>query len=363
MNTELATHTDNQGGGLLMMPNSMNEAIEFANVVAKCDLLPDHLKNKPGNCIRVISQAAQWGMDFFGVADCTSIIHGKVMYEGKLISAVINARGNLKSRLRYDFEGEGNKRVLTVSGTIKGEDEARTIKLTYDEACEVNKNGQMKKQPEQQMCYIGARIWARRHMPELMMGVYTPDEYDEDAQTDDDGIAGTPPKRPNVPKKNKGAAAAMSATKPEPKPAEKVEDPKPAEKVEEPKEAAKPEPKPVEKVEDKEPPAEEPKSAEKAEDKEPTATKAEPRTILEEGEVISGNFAIEEFADKSTKSGEPVRVLIIKGDEYHGMAFSKDMENKHTKRQGLVYLEIVGNQSPSGVKAIVEKAEEARVDF
>ena len=34
-------------------------------------------------------------------------------------------------------------------------------------------------QPDQQLAYHGSRVWARRHAPELMLGVYSPEEFDE----------------------------------------------------------------------------------------------------------------------------------------------------------------------------------------
>ena len=34
-------------------------------------------------------------------------------------------------------------------------------------------------QPDQQLMYHGTRVWARRHMPELMLGVWSPEEFDE----------------------------------------------------------------------------------------------------------------------------------------------------------------------------------------
>lgn len=162
-----------------MVPTTLQSCIEFSNIMAKGNLVPAHLKN-PADCLRVVMQAARWQLDPFAVADKTSIINGKIMHEGQLVMSVINARGNLSERLSYTYKGEGDARVVTVSGKIKGESEARTIDLTFALAKKINRNGQMGINPDQQASYIGARIWARRHMPELMMGVYTPDEIDPD---------------------------------------------------------------------------------------------------------------------------------------------------------------------------------------
>lgn len=169
-----------RNGELSLQLTTMSEVADFASQMAKANLLPAHLQNKPADCLRVVLQAAQWRMNPFAVADKTSVISGKLMYEGQLVAAVVNARGNLASRLRYDFTGSGISRELKVVGTIQGEKEPRDITLTYAQAVKINRNGNVAQgNTDQQMVYIGVRIWARRHMPELLLGVYTPDEMDD----------------------------------------------------------------------------------------------------------------------------------------------------------------------------------------
>lgn len=202
-----------------LAPSTMEQALAFANQMSQARLLPAHLQKSPADCLRVVLQAVRWQMDPFAVADKTSIIQNKLMYEGQLVSAVVNARGNLAKRLDYAYKGEGDARVLTVSGTVRGEAEARIIELPFALAKRINKNGQMQINPDQQAAYIGARIWARRHMPELMLGVYTPDEIDEDdAQNAEPKVASSdspPPDRP-APKARaaRGAAAAKEVIVP-----------------------------------------------------------------------------------------------------------------------------------------------------
>jgi hypothetical protein len=48
----------------------------------------------------VIQQAVRWQMDPFAVAQECSVIQGKLMHSGKLVAAVVNARGNLASAFR-----------------------------------------------------------------------------------------------------------------------------------------------------------------------------------------------------------------------------------------------------------------------
>ena len=162
-----------------MVPTTLQSCMEFANIMCKGGLIPAHLRNA-ADALRVVIQSSKWQLDPFAVADKTSVINGKLMYEGQLVMAVINSRGKMKERLSYDYKGEGDNRVLTVTGTVQGEDKPREIVLPFTLAKKINKNGQMGINPDQQAAYIGARLWARKHMPELMMGIYTPDEIDPD---------------------------------------------------------------------------------------------------------------------------------------------------------------------------------------
>src|SRR6185437_11744430 len=77
----------------------------IATVMAASNLIPDSLcmtgekDNKAllpqaqviANCFLVVNQAVRWGMDPFAVAQCVSVVHGKLCYEGKLIAAIIEA--------------------------------------------------------------------------------------------------------------------------------------------------------------------------------------------------------------------------------------------------------------------------------
>jgi hypothetical protein len=61
------------------------------------------------------------------------------------------------------------------------------------------------KQPDQQLVYAGTRVWARRHAPEVMLGVYAPEEFDQAAP-----FAGTTLDAEPEPAPVRAAAAAMA---------------------------------------------------------------------------------------------------------------------------------------------------------
>ncbi len=166
--------TTTTGAGLV--PQSMDQAVRLAEMMAQGRLVPNHLQKSPGDCLMVIEQAMRWGMSPFAVAQSTSVIQGKLMFEGKLVAAALHSSGALSTRLNYEYTGEGDKRAVRVSATLAGETEPRFVDVRLADA--KTTNGMWTKQPDQQLAYHGARVWARRYAPEVMLGVYAPEEME-----------------------------------------------------------------------------------------------------------------------------------------------------------------------------------------
>lgn len=167
-------------GGLV--PSNLADAMKFAEIMCKGRLVPQHLQESIADCLMVVEQAARWRLSPFAVAQCTSVIQGKLMFEGKLVAAVVNARGELVEKLQYRFSGEGERLICFPWARLKGEDKPREIPEGVELVKVRTNNDMWRKQPHQQLTYAAARIWARRHMPELMLGVYTPEEDIEPAE-------------------------------------------------------------------------------------------------------------------------------------------------------------------------------------
>lgn len=160
-----------------LVPRNIGEALELANVMSAANLIPEHLRGKPGDCLLIVMQAQRWGMDAVSVAQCTSVVKGKLCYEGKLVAAALYAMGAIDGRLSYQFAGKGDDRTVTVTGRPRG--------TSQDQSVEGNvgnwktDNGNWKKSPDDMLVYRGTRQWARRYAPEALLGVYTPDELED----------------------------------------------------------------------------------------------------------------------------------------------------------------------------------------
>ena len=147
-----------------------------AKLMSSASLAPAHLRGegKLGDCFLVAAQAFRWRMDPFSVAQHTYVLSGKLGYEGKLIAAVVNSSGKLQGSLDYRYSGSGDQRSVTVSGKLLGDAEPREIVGTVGGW--KTSNEQWKKNPDQMLAYRGAREWARRYMPEAVLGIQAEDD-------------------------------------------------------------------------------------------------------------------------------------------------------------------------------------------
>lgn len=166
------------GGSMALglMPANLREAMDLATMMSKGKLVPEALRNSPADCLLVIEQAMRWSMSPFAVAQEVSVISGKLMHSGKIVAAAVQSSGLLQRRLQYEYSGEGDTREVRVIGTLRGETEPRDVTVKIKDVR--TSNQQWTKQPDQQLAYSGSRVWGRRHTPEVMLGVWTPEEFD-----------------------------------------------------------------------------------------------------------------------------------------------------------------------------------------
>ena len=154
------------------------------------------------NCFKVVNQAVRWNMDPFALIDCASIIKGRLCWEGKVIAAVLESVAGIE--LDYTYEGTGELMKVKVIGTLP---DGRTKEVEGDVGqWKTTRTGSPWSSPKdykRQLAYRGAREWARRHKPAVMLGVYGSDEITPTG----DVIDITPsPKPPAAPPPRRGGA-------------------------------------------------------------------------------------------------------------------------------------------------------------
>lgn len=176
-----------QGNASVPMPANFEQMERFAQLMARgTNMVGPAFRDNPGACLGALIQAMRWGMDPYSCSQKMYIAsktgEGPIAYEAQLIHAVILKNAPLTKRPRCTYSGEGPELRCHVVFHVIGEDEP----LTYDSPPlkKVKKNSPLwVDDPEQQLWYYSVRAGARRHFPDVIMGVYAPDEVESIGQT------------------------------------------------------------------------------------------------------------------------------------------------------------------------------------
>lgn len=207
-------------GGFSVVPDTFAQVMEFASAMAVAGTaIPKHLRSNEGACMAVAMQAFEWGMSPFAVANKSYSVNDRIAYEAQLIAAVVNTRSGIKGRLKYNFTGEGQNLRCEVTGILDGE--PATYRSPKFSDITPKNSPLWKSDPEQQLAYYSARAWARRHVPEVILGVYDREEIEIETQP-------APPPPPPVELHN-SSGQPKQAKKEKPMPVEDAEiiEPKP----------------------------------------------------------------------------------------------------------------------------------------
>lgn len=189
MSTNLVSNGTTSTAATIFNPQSLMQLQQFAQVMSEGVVaIPQHLRGKPADCLAVTMQAAQWGMNPYAVAQKTHIVNGALGYEAQLVNAVVSSSALLSSRIDYSWSGDWTKcsgkndkspdLTVTVSAVLKGEAEPRELTISMAQAG-VRNSPLWEQDPKQQLAYLCTKRWARLHAPDVLLGVYTPDELDD----------------------------------------------------------------------------------------------------------------------------------------------------------------------------------------
>jgi hypothetical protein len=197
---------------LILDSASMDSMMRLADIMAKGrSTIPEHLRGNAADCAAVVMQAVQWRMNPFAVAQKTHLVNGTLGYEAQLVNAVIQSSGVAQDRFAYEWYGPwekiiGKTKVITmpakgdkkeyqfrvpdygmqdenglgvrVSCTLKGEMAPRVLDLLLVQAS-VRNSPLWATDPKQQLAYLAVKRWTRLYAPDVILGVYTPDELEE----------------------------------------------------------------------------------------------------------------------------------------------------------------------------------------
>lgn len=203
---------------LVLDSASMDSMMRLADIMAKGRAtVPEHLRGNSADCAAVVMQAIQWRMNPFAVAQKTHLVNGTLGYEAQLVNAVIQSSGVTVDRFNYEWYGPWEKIIgktkvcdvpakgkygdkdykkayqyrmpdydmkdedglgVRVWATLRGEAEPRVLDLLLVQAS-VRNSPLWATDPKQQLAYLAVKRWTRLYSPDVILGVYTPDEMEE----------------------------------------------------------------------------------------------------------------------------------------------------------------------------------------
>lgn len=218
--TGIAAYKDpsHNAAALILDQGSYQSMHQIATLMASGKTsVPQHLRGNTADCMAIVLQAMQWQMNPFAVAQKTFIVNGgQIGYEAQLVNAVITTKAPVTGRLQYEWFGDWEKilgvfreveytddngkkkkyRVpnwtledekglgIRVQATFIGESTPRVLETLMLQARTRNST-LWADDPKQQIAYLATKKWARLYCPDVIMGVYTPDEFgDNDREID-----------------------------------------------------------------------------------------------------------------------------------------------------------------------------------
>lgn len=149
-----------------------------AKLFSASDMLPVHYRGSLPNCFVALQLAQNLNVDPFMLMQNTYIVHGKPAMEGKLVIALVNARGPYKENLQFSVSGKGETLSCVCTG-IRASGEMDTCTVDVAMAKKLGwyqKNEKWSVMTEQMLKYRSATWLARTHCPEVLMGLQTIEE-------------------------------------------------------------------------------------------------------------------------------------------------------------------------------------------
>lgn len=196
---------------------ALTQLTSFANLMADSTVtVPAHFVGKPADCMAVVMQAMQWGMNPYAVAQKTYLVGGVLGYEAQLVNAVVTSSNVIQGRFHYEYGGDWSKCTKTKEATIKKSGKNGSYEVTqrvkawsdddedglyirvgavirgegkitwgepvYLSGVAVRNSPLWATNPKQQIAYLAVKYWSRLYCPEVILGVYTPDEIEVRAE-------------------------------------------------------------------------------------------------------------------------------------------------------------------------------------
>lgn len=176
-----------------LVPQSMTEAMQMSEMLAKSEIIPKHFKGRAGDILVAIQWGLEVGLPPLQALQNIAVINGRPSMWGDAVLALVRSSGKLE---RIDERDDGETATCRVKR--KGEPEVvRTFSMAdAKQAGLINKQGPWTQYPKR-MRQMRSRAFAMRDVfPDVLAGISVAEEVQDITETIEKPQAQQLPKQP-----------------------------------------------------------------------------------------------------------------------------------------------------------------------
>jgi len=176
---------------VIMHPQTVREAMDFAKLLSDSDLVPKDYKGKPGNIVAALQYGSEVGLPPMAALKSIAVINGRASLWGDGAIAVVMTHPAYEWHQEMDVAAIDKAGAATFTIKRRGQPKPHTVTYTVELAKKAHlwgKQGPWTDHPAR-MLQLRARGWALRDVfPDALAGLSLAEESLDSGPIGDDGI-------------------------------------------------------------------------------------------------------------------------------------------------------------------------------
>ena len=154
------------------------------------------MRGKPADCLIAMNIAERLGEDAMSVMQSIYFVAGKAGWSASYMIARINSSGLIRGRVTWDVAGKGKDLEVTAKATLADTGDVVTATTSMQMAMAEGwvSNKKYQSMPEVMLRYRSAALLQRLYFPEVMLGMKTAEELEDEPSGPPPMVDVTPPR-------------------------------------------------------------------------------------------------------------------------------------------------------------------------
>ncbi|WP_352403036.1 recombinase RecT [Pyramidobacter sp.] len=164
--------------------NAFEDAQRIANLLCQSSIVPMNFQGRSnfGNCVIALEMSRRLGMSVLAVMQGMYVVKGRPAWSAQFITSAINC-SKLFTRLQFETEGEGNSLRCRAWAFERATGKKLlgtwiTMEMAQKEGWSTKDGSKWRTMPDQMIRYRAAAFFGRLYCPDILMGLYAPDEVE-----------------------------------------------------------------------------------------------------------------------------------------------------------------------------------------